>query len=64
MTNRNRNKKNKALTKKHVNQNEEHKESGKEEKRLNAKNYNRYYTNDCILLSPYYIDVIYSDEFF
>lgn len=37
MTNRNRNKKNKALTKKHVNQNEEHKESGKEEKRLNAR---------------------------
>lgn len=37
MTNRNRNKKNKALTKKHVNQNKEHKESGKEEKRLNAR---------------------------
>ena len=29
MTNRNRNKKNKALTKKQVNQNEKHKESGK-----------------------------------
>lgn len=37
MTNRNRNKKNKALTKKQVNQNEKHKESGKEEKRLNAR---------------------------
>ena len=37
MTNRNRNKKNKALTKKHVNQNEEHKESGKEEKRVDAR---------------------------
>ncbi len=37
MTNRNRNKKNKVLTKTHVNQNEEHKESGKEEKRLNVR---------------------------
>ena len=37
MTNRNRNKKNKALTKKQVIQNEKHKESGKEEKRLNAR---------------------------
>lgn len=37
MTNRNRNKKNKVLTKTHVNQNEEHTESGKEEKRLNVR---------------------------
>lgn len=37
MTNRNRNKKNKTLIKKHVNQNEEHKKSGKGEKRVDAR---------------------------
>lgn len=37
MTNRNRNMKNKALTKKHENQNGEHKESRKEEKRVGAQ---------------------------
>ena len=37
MANRNRNKKNKTLIKKHVNQNEEHKKSGKGEKRVDAR---------------------------